>query len=108
MPIAEWGPGTRDRGRGLRERIWSSFARLAALRENGPYFCEGSVRIDLHVHTTASDGLLDPPALVRAVKEAGIGVFGLADHDTVDGIPELNVIDFGDSCAPACTRPATS
>ncbi|MBI4537665.1 MAG: PHP domain-containing protein [candidate division NC10 bacterium] len=46
------------------------------------------MRIDLHVHTTASDGLLDPGALVRAVTEAGVQVFGLADHDTVDAIPE--------------------
>jgi hypothetical protein len=47
---------------------------------------EGGVRIDLHVHTTASDGLLDPPALVQALQEAGIQVVGVADHDTVDGI----------------------
>ena len=32
------------------------------------------MRVDLHVHTTASDGLLDPPALIQAVREAGIAV----------------------------------
>ena len=46
------------------------------------------MRIDLHVHTTASDGLLEPAALVRAVRAAGVGVFSVTDHDTVDGLDE--------------------
>ncbi len=46
------------------------------------------MRIDLHVHTTASDGLLEPTALVRAVRTAGVQVFSVADHDTVDGLDE--------------------
>jgi predicted metal-dependent phosphoesterase TrpH len=60
------------------------------------------VRIDLHIHTTASDGLLDPPALVRAMREAGIQVFGLADHDTVDGIAETRALAeaAGIECVP--------
>ncbi len=46
------------------------------------------MRIDLHVHTAASDGLLTPAALVRAVAEAGVSVFSITDHDTVGGLPE--------------------
>lgn len=46
------------------------------------------MRIDLHTHTTASDGLLDPQALVRAARAAGIGVLGVTDHDTVAGLKE--------------------
>lgn len=46
------------------------------------------MRIDLHVHTTASDGLLEPTALVRAVEAAGVRIFSVADHDTVDGLDE--------------------
>jgi predicted metal-dependent phosphoesterase TrpH len=46
------------------------------------------IRIDLHAHTTASDGRLGPTALVRAAQEAGIGVLAVTDHDTVDGLAE--------------------
>jgi len=44
------------------------------------------MHIDLHVHSSASDGLLSPPALIRAAGAAGIEVIGLTDHDTVDGL----------------------
>jgi 3',5'-nucleoside bisphosphate phosphatase len=46
------------------------------------------MRIDLHVHTTASDGLLDPAALVAAVQAAKVQVFSVTDHDSVDGLDE--------------------
>ncbi len=44
------------------------------------------MRIDLHTHTTASDGLLAPDALVRLAKENGVGVLAVADHDSTDGV----------------------
>ena len=44
--------------------------------------------IDLHTHTTASDGLLSPLELVRAADQRGISVLGITDHDTVDGLDE--------------------
>jgi 3',5'-nucleoside bisphosphate phosphatase len=42
--------------------------------------------IDLHLHTTASDGLLPPEALVARVAGAGVTVMAVTDHDTVAGI----------------------
>lgn len=39
--------------------------------------------IDLHLHTTASDGLLAPDALVSRLLSAGIDTFSVTDHDTV-------------------------
>lgn len=42
--------------------------------------------IDLHLHTTASDGLLSPEALVARVGGAGVTVMAVTDHDTVAGI----------------------
>lgn len=42
--------------------------------------------IDLHTHTTASDGSLDPSELVRAAHEAGLAAVAITDHDTVDGV----------------------
>jgi len=42
--------------------------------------------IDLHLHSTASDGMLDPAALVAHVAGCGVKLMALTDHDTVDGI----------------------
>jgi len=43
-------------------------------------------RADLHVHTTASDGLLTPSQVVDRAAAAGLAAVGIADHDTVAGI----------------------
>jgi predicted metal-dependent phosphoesterase TrpH len=45
-------------------------------------------RYDLHLHTTASDGVLAPRELVRAANSSGLKAFAITDHDTVEGIPE--------------------
>src|SRR5215472_18586094 len=46
------------------------------------------MHIDLHSHSTASDGT-DPPAQVmRRAREAGLDVVALTDHDTLAGHPE--------------------
>jgi len=42
--------------------------------------------IDLHTHSTASDGTLTPMELVEAARQAGLTALALTDHDTVDGI----------------------
>ncbi len=42
--------------------------------------------IDLHCHSTASDGLRDPPDVVAAAAEAGLSAIALTDHDTTDGL----------------------
>jgi hypothetical protein len=44
-------------------------------------------KIDLHLHSTASDGKLSPAELVSRAAMAGLSVMALTDHDTVDGIP---------------------
>ena len=44
--------------------------------------------IDLHLHTTASDGRLTPAELVGRVTAAGIRILAVTDHDTTDGIDE--------------------
>ena len=45
-------------------------------------------RVDLHLHSTASDGRFPPAEVVRRAAEAGIAVIALTDHDTVEGVPE--------------------
>ena len=44
--------------------------------------------IDLHTHSTASDGLYAPAELVQKAHEAGLRVQALTDHDSTDGIEE--------------------
>jgi hypothetical protein len=51
------------------------------------------VKIDLHTHSTASDGTLTPEELVRRAKQHGVAVLSLTDHDTTQ--------DFHRSPGPA-------
>ncbi|MGN6393176.1 MAG: PHP domain-containing protein [Gemmatimonadales bacterium] len=43
--------------------------------------------MDLHVHSTASDGGLPPEAVVERARQAGLAAIALTDHDTVGGVP---------------------
>lgn len=50
--------------------------------------------IDLHVHSTASDGSYTPTEVVYAANDAGLTAIALTDHDTVSGVSEaLNAAD---------------
>ena len=42
--------------------------------------------IDLHLHTTASDGAFSPADLVRMAYEAGLDCIAITDHDSTDGV----------------------
>ena len=44
--------------------------------------------IDLHAHTTASDGSLSPTELVRKAAELGLAALAVTDHDTLGGLAE--------------------
>jgi 3',5'-nucleoside bisphosphate phosphatase len=44
--------------------------------------------VDLHVHTTASDGALSPSEVVRVAVAAGLSALAITDHDTTDGVDE--------------------
>ncbi len=44
--------------------------------------------VDLHAHSTASDGSKSPTAVVAAAKAAGLSALALTDHDTMDGVAE--------------------
>jgi 3',5'-nucleoside bisphosphate phosphatase len=45
--------------------------------------------IDLHMHSTASDGRCTPEQLVEQVARAGIRTMSLTDHDTFAGVPQV-------------------
>lgn len=42
--------------------------------------------IDLHVHTTVSDGVLEPEKMIKKAKEFGLTAIGICDHDQIGGI----------------------
>ena len=44
------------------------------------------LRVDLHLHSTASDGRFSPADLIRKAAAEGLAFIALTDHDTVDGI----------------------
>ena len=46
------------------------------------------VTVDLHLHTTASDGRLSPRELVRLVADRGLKQISISDHDTTEGLAE--------------------
>jgi predicted metal-dependent phosphoesterase TrpH len=71
--------------------------------------------VDLHTHSTASDGTFAPAAVVRLAAEAGLSAMALTDHDTVAGVAEAQAeaarlgIDFvtGIEISAEYPRPGT-
>ena len=59
--------------------------------------------VDLHLHSTASDGVYSPREVVRQAGEAGLRAIALTDHDTVAGVPEALTAggEFGVEVVPA-------
>jgi len=47
--------------------------------------------VDLHMHSTASDGSLAPSAVVEAARKAGLAAIALTDHDTLGGLREAEL-----------------
>ena len=45
---------------------------------------KSACRFDIHIHRTAFDGTDSPKVLLENIKNAGIGIFALTDHDKND------------------------
>ncbi|ADL50725.1 PHP domain-containing protein [Clostridium cellulovorans] len=60
-------------------------------------------RGDFHIHTTASDGYLNPRQVVMFAKSRGIDTIAISDHNSIDGIYEASEAgkEFGVSVIPA-------
>lgn len=50
---------------------------------------DNRILVDMHLHTTASDGSFSPSEVVQRVKSSGVKVFSLTDHDTTAGVHEV-------------------
>ena len=48
----------------------------------------GEQAVDLHTHSTASDGMLTPTQLIQSAVKVGLSGIGLTDHDTTAGLAE--------------------
>jgi predicted metal-dependent phosphoesterase TrpH len=48
-----------------------------------------NIKVDLHIHTAASDGTWTPKELINIIKEKDIGIFAVTDHDTFENIKEI-------------------
>ena len=46
------------------------------------------IKVDFHVHTTSSDGIMTPTEVVRRAEKNGVKLLAITDHDTVSGIDE--------------------
>lgn len=64
-----------------------------------PGECRGVVipgrSVDLHVHSTASDGLLPPDGLARLAVEKDLAAIAITDHDTTSGVQHLSELAGG-------------
>lgn len=49
-------------------------------------------KMDLHIHTNASDGTDSVPALWKHIQESGIQMFAVTDHDTIEGSREMKTL----------------
>lgn len=67
------------------------------------------MRFDLHVHSTASDGVLAPSAIVRAAAAGGLHGMALTDHDTTAGVDEAAGVasEVGIALIPGCELSST-
>ena len=67
-------------------------------------------RIDLHTHSTCSDGSMTPAELVRHAKVSGLCAMALSDHDTVSGVDEAMATgrEIGVEVIPAIELSAVS
>lgn len=66
-------------------------------------FTGEALAVDLHMHSTASDGALSPEALVSLCAERGLSHMALTDHDSVAGVAEAQTAAkrYGISVLPA-------
>lgn len=55
--------------------------------------------LDLHMHSTVSDGTDTPEALLAHVKKTGIGLFSLTDHDAIEGCRRILAVRTDDDPA---------
>ncbi len=59
------------------------------------------MKVDLHMHTTCSDGMYSPDVVVQMAAQAGLGTIAISDHDTVEAYHCLTLPVQGIRIIPA-------
>ncbi len=67
------------------------FTALCQLAARGP----SAGRVDLHVHTTYSDGAYTPAQVVELARRSGLAALAVTDHDTLGGVAEARAAAAG-------------
>lgn len=57
--------------------------------------CNRGLRIDLHIHSTASDGTLTPAEIVQEAATQGLAAISITDHDTLEGSRQAHALCAG-------------
>ena len=55
---------------------------------------DNSEYVDLHIHTTASDGIMDTKDIALVAYKKGLKAIAITDHDTTEGLKNIESIDF--------------
>ena len=69
--------------------VYKRFDNIATFMEEINDLISVNRKIDLHTHSTASDGTLSPAELALKAHESGLSAVALTDHDTIDGVKEF-------------------
>ena len=70
-------------------------------KEELPTITSSQYEVDLHIHSTCSDGSFTPREIVELAKAKGLKAIALADHDTVEGVAEAAGEGSGIEVVPA-------
>jgi 3',5'-nucleoside bisphosphate phosphatase len=64
---------------------------------SAPFFANPTINVDLHCHSTVSDGVLPPHEVAARAKANGVDVWALTDHDELSGIAAARAaaVDLG-------------
>jgi hypothetical protein len=70
---------------------WKELVSLFRTTKHSETFSSSNIKknkVDLHIHTTASDGFYSPQEVINKAASAGLNIISITDHDTVDAIDE--------------------
>ncbi len=81
---------SRDLGRGVAAKLQATASHSGAKAAMAELIASGPC--DLHIHSSASDGLEVPSQILHRVVQAELKGFALADHDSMRGVRDVTVI----------------
>ncbi len=90
-------PGRKPQGLSSESSVPIRKSEVGSSLKQGLF---GQPMIDLHTHSSASDGTLAPETLLAAAARRGLRAVALTDHDTMAGVPEFLAAGAGSDTIP--------